>query len=110
MCFLLFVKRFFKLKTCILSIYADCLFGTCAGEIFGGLVIRKNENDGTVLFATLGSCCGCTCHSSPSVSNCKWTDAKSHQSIPQVLSKLRGPWALIYWQVNICLALSSVKW
>ncbi|CAM6085014.1 unnamed protein product [Calypogeia fissa] len=75
------------------------------GEIFDGLEVKGNENDGEVLMSALCGCCGCKCHSSRLVSQCECTDSESHQSVPQVLSKLRGPWALMYWQ-----AVSQTLW
>lgn len=48
------------------------------GEIFGGIDIRRDENDGEVLLQLLGECCSI--------------------SVPDVLSKIKGPWAIIYWQ------------
>ncbi|TQD89324.1 hypothetical protein C1H46_025173 [Malus baccata] len=48
------------------------------GEIFGGIDIGSDENDGEVLLQLLGECC--------------------LGSIPGVLSRIKGPWAIIYWQ------------
>lgn len=50
------------------------------GEIFGGIDIGRDENDGEVLLQLLGECCSI--------------------SVPAVLSKIKGPWAIIYWQVT----------
>lgn len=49
------------------------------GEIFGGIEIGGEENDGEVLMRLLGECGG---------------------SVPNVVSRIKGPWALIYWQVT----------
>lgn len=49
------------------------------GEIFGGIDIGRDENDGEVLLQLLGECCS--------------------GSVPDVLSRIKGPWAIIYWQV-----------
>ncbi|XP_061991324.1 uncharacterized protein LOC133709560 isoform X2 [Rosa rugosa] len=47
------------------------------GEIFGGIEIASEENDGEVLMGLLGGCEGC---------------------VPNVVSRIKGPWAIIYWQ------------
>ncbi|KAL6187796.1 hypothetical protein ACLB2K_039191 [Fragaria x ananassa] len=47
------------------------------GEIFGGIEIGGEENDGEVLMRLLGECGG---------------------SVSNVVSRIKGPWALIYWQ------------
>ncbi|XP_062020599.1 uncharacterized protein LOC133736985 isoform X3 [Rosa rugosa] len=49
------------------------------GEIFGGIEIASEENDGEVLMGLLGGCESC-------VSN--------------VVSRIKGPWAIIYWLVT----------
>ncbi|XP_061989649.1 uncharacterized protein LOC133708207 isoform X2 [Rosa rugosa] len=48
------------------------------GEIFGGIEIASEENDGEVLMGLLGGCESC---------------------VPNVVSRIKGPWAIIYWQV-----------
>ncbi|KAM2764894.1 hypothetical protein COP1_021023 [Malus domestica] len=48
------------------------------GEIFGGIDIGRDENDGEVLLQLLVQCCS--------------------GSVPDVLSRIKGPWAIIYWQ------------
>ncbi|XP_062020601.1 uncharacterized protein LOC133736985 isoform X5 [Rosa rugosa] len=48
-------------------------------EIFGGIEIASEENDGEVLMGLLGGCESC-------VSN--------------VVSRIKGPWAIIYWLVT----------
>lgn len=50
------------------------------GEIFGGIDTASDENDGEVLMRLLGGCKG---------------------SVPNVLSRIKGPWAIIYWQVTL---------
>lgn len=50
------------------------------GEIFGGIDIASDENDGEVLMRLLGGCKG---------------------SVPNALSRIKGPWAIIYWQVTL---------
>ncbi|XP_050373111.1 uncharacterized protein LOC126790804 [Argentina anserina] len=47
------------------------------GEIFGGIEIGSEENDGEVVMRLLGGCEG---------------------SVPNVVSRIKGPWAIIYWQ------------
>ncbi|KAI3976704.1 hypothetical protein MKX01_008562 [Papaver californicum] len=55
------------------------------GEIFGGLHVDNDCNDAEILFRALGnSTCCCV--------------EKEEISVPQLLSTIRGPWGLIYWQ------------
>ena len=49
------------------------------GEIFGGLDVPRGANDGRCLLAALGR-------------------AATGAGVVAVLSALRGPWALVYWQ------------
>ncbi|XP_061989650.1 uncharacterized protein LOC133708207 isoform X3 [Rosa rugosa] len=51
------------------------------GEIFGGIEIASEENDGEVLMGLLGGCESC---------------------VPNVVSRIKGPWAIIYWQGLLC--------
>ncbi|GMH27571.1 hypothetical protein Nepgr_029414 [Nepenthes gracilis] len=60
------------------------------GEIYGGLQISSDSNDAEILMQTLGNCC--CCYSHRDMSTC---DGKP---IPELLSSLKGPWAIIYWQ------------
>ncbi|EEF50737.1 asparagine synthetase, putative [Ricinus communis] len=64
------------------------------GEIFGGIHVGSDSNDGEMLMRTLGSCCSCSscehiCFSSRNDKN---------YSVLDVLSAIKGPWAVIYWQ------------
>eukprot|EP00879_Flechtneria_rotunda_P011431 GHRR01011941.1.p1 GENE.GHRR01011941.1~~GHRR01011941.1.p1 ORF type:complete len:860 (+),score=375.52 GHRR01011941.1:91-2670(+) len=61
------------------------------GEIFGGLEIAPNSNDGKCLLMAMG-------------------EAQSANEVPQLLSKLRGPWSLIYWQANTCTLWFARDW
>ena len=47
------------------------------GEIFGGLAVPEGCNDGHTLVEALGA---------------------PGASVPAALSRLRGPWAVVYWQ------------
>jgi len=46
----------------------------------------------------LQRCCSCPCHASRR--DCCSCDQEDHISVPQLLSKIKGPWALIYWQAK----------
>jgi len=48
------------------------------GEVFGGLHVSDGQNDSTALFGAL----------------------LEATSVPLILSQLRGPWALVYWQAR----------
>lgn len=67
------------------------------GEIFGGLSVGKEENDAIVLMNALQRCCSCACHASGRYCHC--CHQKEHISVPELLSTIKGPWSLIYWQV-----------
>ncbi|XP_027345728.1 asparagine synthetase domain-containing protein 1 isoform X2 [Abrus precatorius] len=62
------------------------------GEVFGGLDLAGDCNDTEFLMQTLGKCCSC---GSCSTDHCV-IGGKS--SVPDVLSTIQGPWAIIYWQ------------
>lgn len=68
------------------------------GEIFGGIHIAGDQNDGQALLGALGKCCSCDCCGLDSMERACCCNAKGHNSVPEILSTIRGPWALIYWQ------------
>ncbi|KAL3699321.1 hypothetical protein R1sor_017343 [Riccia sorocarpa] len=79
------------------------------GEMFGGLEVMPCDNDTEVLMEALRNCCSCSCHGrrAPVPLECECNDPSSSSSatgcrltVPQLLSQLRGPWALIYWQAG----------
>ncbi|KAF7827969.1 asparagine synthetase domain-containing protein 1 isoform X1 [Senna tora] len=63
------------------------------GEIFGGIKIASDCNDAEFLMQTLGKCCSCD-------SNLHCHLNSGENSIPDLLSMIKGPWAIIYWQDN----------
>ncbi|MCL7048435.1 hypothetical protein MKW94_003047 [Papaver nudicaule] len=65
------------------------------GEIFGGLHVDNDCNDAEILFHALGKCCSCNYQGRKSACCC---DEREKISVPQLLSTIRGPWGLIYWQ------------
>lgn len=67
------------------------------GEIYGGLHIGSDENDTEVLLQTLEKCCSCNSHLNNRICHC---DERGKLSVVDVLSTLKGPWAIIYWQVT----------
>ncbi|KAI5074270.1 hypothetical protein GOP47_0010231 [Adiantum capillus-veneris] len=80
------------------------------GEVFDGPVIESNENDAQVLLDLLGDCCSCLCHAGcASMDGCTCLvserDSKIHISVPEFLSTIKGPWALVFWQ-----AKSGILW
>ncbi|KAJ4804501.1 Asparagine synthetase domain-containing protein 1 [Rhynchospora pubera] len=56
------------------------------GEIFGGIKVPPEKNDAESLLRELESCC--------------WGNEHKGKSVPDVLSSIRGPWALMYWQIR----------
>ncbi|KAG0501524.1 hypothetical protein HPP92_001596 [Vanilla planifolia] len=64
------------------------------GEIFGGLYVIDDSNDSEALLHALKNC-GSDPLQSEMYGSC---GAEHGNSIPEVLSAIEGPWALIYWQ------------
>lgn len=64
------------------------------GEIFGGIQMSSDSNDTEILMQHLGLCCSHV--SSPH--NKTHTSGERQSSVPELLSRIKGPWALIYWQ------------
>ena len=67
------------------------------GEIFGGIDIDSDSNDTEILMQALGNSCSCNSHLLTRTSYCL---EKGKSSVPEVLSTIKGPWAVIYWQVT----------
>ncbi|XP_022638895.1 asparagine synthetase domain-containing protein 1 isoform X2 [Vigna radiata var. radiata] len=62
------------------------------GEIFGGFDLESDCNDTEFLMRTLGECCSCASCSAGHCVEC------GRSSVLGVLSAIKGPWAIIYWQ------------
>ncbi|PHT33654.1 hypothetical protein CQW23_25454 [Capsicum baccatum] len=71
------------------------------GEIFGGIQMSSDSNDTEILMQHLGLCGSHV--SSPH--NKAHTSGERGTSVPELLSRIRGPWALIYWQSS-----SKILW
>ncbi|KAG8049059.1 hypothetical protein GUJ93_ZPchr0009g176 [Zizania palustris] len=67
------------------------------GEIYGGIHVADDQNDTQSLLASLESCCSCDCHVLVRDETCSCCGSVG-KSVPQILSTIKGPWALIYWQ------------
>ncbi|KAK2636042.1 hypothetical protein Ddye_030834 [Dipteronia dyeriana] len=65
------------------------------GEIFGGIHVGSEDNDARILMHTLAQCCSCNSYCNGIACHCK---GNGQSSIVDVLSTIKGPWALIYWQ------------
>jgi hypothetical protein len=68
------------------------------GEIFGGIYLDSDSNDTEILMQALGKCCSCNSHLHTTTGYC---EEKGQSSVPDVLSTIKGPWAVIYWQVTL---------
>eukprot|EP00249_Psilotum_nudum_P008673 c21436_g1_i1 orf=198-2339(+) len=73
------------------------------GEVFGGLSVGLEENDAEKVMLALQNCCSCPCHTHhETVRNCfcgsEGGFVNNHVTVAELLSRIRGPWALIYWQ------------
>ncbi|XP_059317182.1 uncharacterized protein LOC132067834 isoform X2 [Lycium ferocissimum] len=71
------------------------------GEIFGGIEMSSDSNVTEILMQHLGLCCS---HVSPQ-HNITDTSGERRSSVPGLLSRIKGPWALIYWQSS-----SNILW
>lgn len=60
--------------------------------------MSSDSNDTEILMQHLGQCCSRI--SSPHNEN--HTSGERRSSVPELLSRIKGPWALIYWQVTFC--------
>lgn len=104
----------------------DVILDLFAGEIFGGLPVAPNQNDGQKLLEALQATCVCPPDdvatpttgviilsadaSTPlkNVSSCASSGPETAAScsrchrptVVRILSELRGPWALAYWQAG----------
>ncbi|XP_052206075.1 uncharacterized protein LOC127810572 isoform X2 [Diospyros lotus] len=66
------------------------------GEIFGGIHVSSDSNDAEVLMEYLAKCCS----SSPQEHIRPCSSGNEQNSVPALLSTIKGPWALIYWQAS----------
>ncbi|MBA0621093.1 hypothetical protein Godav_006744 [Gossypium davidsonii] len=64
-------------------------------EIFGGIEVGIDKNDTESLMQSLGNCC--SCRSQEHRTTCDF-NGQAKGSIVDVLSVIKGPWAIIYWQ------------
>ncbi|KAK1268712.1 hypothetical protein QJS04_geneDACA006935 [Acorus gramineus] len=88
---------FLASHVCVTVTKYSKLFQCSEGEIFGGIDVSSDKNDGEILMHELGGCCSCSSDGhSTSCSNI----GKGEKSVPEILSMIKGPWALIYWQAS----------
>lgn len=74
------------------------LFLYLKGEIFGGIHVGGDSNDAEILMQSLGNCCACGSDGHTAACCCS---GLGKSSIPELLSTIEGPWAVIYWQVTL---------
>ncbi|KVH97715.1 Asparagine synthase, partial [Cynara cardunculus var. scolymus] len=67
------------------------------GEVFGGIELSSDSNDAEVLMQYLGKCCNCLSHNREGACS---SSGNGKYSVPELLSTIKGPWALIYWQAS----------
>lgn len=77
----------------ITPVYCDIVF---KGEIFGGIHVASDQNDAKSLLNALDTCCSCDNNWHDKGRSCVGNGGKT---VPEILSTIKGPWALIYWQV-----------
>ncbi|XP_073005455.1 uncharacterized protein [Typha latifolia] len=65
------------------------------GEVFGGVHVECDKNDAESLLYALERCCSCDFSRLDKACSC---NENGRKSVPEVLSLIKGPWALIYWQ------------
>ncbi|XP_074584105.1 uncharacterized protein LOC141840106 isoform X2 [Curcuma longa] len=65
------------------------------GEIFGGIHVSDDRNDAETLLHVLERHCCCNDNGKEKVCSC--SEAKM-KCIPETISMIKGPWALVYWQ------------
>ncbi|XP_068656690.1 uncharacterized protein [Aristolochia californica] len=65
------------------------------GEIFGGIDVRTDCNDAETLLHALEACCSCEGKEHPPICH---SSGRKKISVSELLSTIKGPWALIYWQ------------
>ncbi|XP_039172637.1 asparagine synthetase domain-containing protein 1 isoform X3 [Eucalyptus grandis] len=65
------------------------------GEIFGGIPVGCDENDAEILSQYLARCCFGSSQGDDCSCCCTGNE---EDSVPDVLSRLKGPWAIVYWQ------------
>jgi asparagine synthetase B (glutamine-hydrolysing) len=80
------------------------------GEVFGGLDLAEGGNDGNALLAALQGALQDNCkqqqqqqdvaqlQAAPQEQQHQQQQQQQQQQLPLLLSQLRGPWSLIYWQ------------
>lgn len=57
-----------------------------------------DENDAEILSQYLARCCFGSSHGDNCSSRCSGNE---EASVPDVLSRMKGPWTIIYWQVTL---------
>ncbi|XP_071735562.1 uncharacterized protein [Rutidosis leptorrhynchoides] len=65
------------------------------GEVFGGIGLDFDSNDTEVLMQCLRKCCNCISHEHEGMCAAHGNEM---YSVPELLSSIKGPWALVYWQ------------
>lgn len=90
----LFAFFFFSLLL-FFDVLSWCLL-LSIGEVFGGIHVDRDKNDGETLLDALEKCGD---YKDRCVEEGKF-------SVPDILSSVKGPWALIYWQVLFVPSLS----
>ncbi|XP_024989077.1 asparagine synthetase domain-containing protein 1 isoform X2 [Cynara cardunculus var. scolymus] len=66
-------------------------------NVFGGIELSSDSNDAEVLMQYLGKCCNCLSHNREGACS---SSGNGKYSVPELLSTIKGPWALIYWQAS----------
>ncbi|CAL5419617.1 unnamed protein product [Camellia sinensis] len=74
-------------------------------EIFEGIYLNSDSNDGEILMESLGKCCSCSSHGQ--MKACHGSE-QGQNSVPNLFSTINGPWALIYWHVTLSASSRTI--
>ena len=72
-----------------------CTIAVHTGEVFGGLHVPAGASDTATLFTALQGACRDPLPLQDGTTDAPGSDVPA--GVPGLLSRLRGPWSLVYW-------------